>query len=403
MSILRLLRHRSFQVILLLALFILTARQLPLAVHQALYTLSLFIKDLLIWIMPLTVGCFIAKTVASFKRRAPALVLTLLIFEACSNLTSVWYAYFSGSFASGFLPSLNTATFNNDFHALWRLPLKKPDWWSPEKGSLFGIGAGCLTAFYGEKFKYLTSALDSGKRISEWLLTRVFSRLIPVFILGFAAQIYQTGLLSHLIAHYSLVVLWLLGVLVFYLIFLFAIGASGKIQTMKENIKNLLPAGGLALTSGCSLSTMPWTIQGTEKNLNNPALAKAIIPATTNIQQIGDCIANAFLCCLIYKNFNGHLPSFTTWLTFSFVFTIARFATAAVLGGAIFIMLPIYETYLHFTPEMISIILAFNVILDSLVTSSNVVANGALCRIFERVWEWQGRHSLKTQTISSPN
>ena len=75
-----------------------------------------------------------------------------------------------------------------------------------------------------------------------------------------------------------------------------------------------------------------------------------------------------------------------TWLNFSFVFVLARFATAAVLGGAIFIMLPIYETYLSFTPEMIGIILAFNTILDPLITSSNVMANGALCRIFERVW-----------------
>ena len=49
-------------------------------------------------------------------------------------------------------------------------------------------------------------------------------------------------------------------------------------------------------------------------------------------------------------------------------------------------MLPIYEAYLGFTPEMIAIILAFNVILDPLVTSSNVLANGALCRIFERAW-----------------
>ena len=49
-------------------------------------------------------------------------------------------------------------------------------------------------------------------------------------------------------------------------------------------------------------------------------------------------------------------------------------------------MLPIYESYLGFTPEMIAIILAVNVILDPLVTCTNVVANGALCRVFERVW-----------------
>ena len=49
-------------------------------------------------------------------------------------------------------------------------------------------------------------------------------------------------------------------------------------------------------------------------------------------------------------------------------------------------MLPIYETYLGFNPEMIAIILAFNVVLDPIITGSNVVANGSLCRVFEKVW-----------------
>lgn len=73
-------------------------------------------------------------------------------------------------------------------------------------------------------------------------------------------------------------------------------------------------------------------------------------------------------------------------MSFSLIFVLARFATAAILGGAIFIMLPIYEAYLGFNAEMIAIILAFNVVLDPLVTSCNVIANGALCRIFEKVW-----------------
>ena len=118
----------------------------------------------------------------------------------------------------------------------------------------------------------------------------------------------------------------------------------------------------------------------------DPEFAKAVIPATTNIQQIGDCITNSFLCFLLYSQFFGHPPDLLTWSSFSIVFVLARFATAAVLGGAIFVMLPVYESYLSFSPEMIAIILAFNVILDPLVTSSNVMANGALCRVFEKLW-----------------
>jgi Na+/H+-dicarboxylate symporter len=47
-------------------------------------------------------------------------------------------------------------------------------------------------------------------------------------------------------------------------------------------------------------------------------------------------------------------------------------------------MIPIYEHYLHFTPEMIAILLAFNVLLDPIVTCTNVIGNGALCTLFEK-------------------
>lgn len=359
---------------------------LPITTHQFFYTLSLLIKDLLIWIMPFTVCFFIAYSISSFERKAPLFIVTLLLFEGFSNFSSVWYAYLCAHSAADFLPSFEATTLSSDFIALWRLPLSKPSWWSAEKGALIGLVLGCINAF--SKNALLANTIAKGKGIVEWILTRVFARLIPLFILGFAVQMYQTNLLNHVFRHYSLLVLWLALFLILYLFFLFTLSAGLSLRKITAHIKNLLPAGGISLTSGCSLSTMPWTIQGTAKNLQNPELANAIIPATTNIQQIGDCIAQAFLCFLIYRHFYGVSPDLITWLNFSFVFVLARFATAAVLGGAIFIMLPLYETYLDFNPEMIAIILALNVFLDPIITSSNVMANGALCRVYERVWGW---------------
>jgi Na+/H+-dicarboxylate symporter len=189
-----------------------------------------------------------------------------------------------------------------------------------------------------------------------------------------------------MVAHYAILVVYLLAFLAFYLTLIYFIGAEFNLRRMLTHMKNLFPAWGIALTSGCSLSTMPWTIKGASLNLKDPEFAKAIIPATTNIQQIGDCIMNTFLCFLIYNHFYGHAPDMHTLFTFSIAFVIARFATAAVIGGAIFVMLPIYQTYLDFSSEMIGIILAMNVILDPIVTSSNVFANGGLAKIFEMVW-----------------
>lgn len=378
------LKQRSIQVLLVLMSYLILAPFLPMAVHQGLYGASLFLKDLLLWLLPITVSLFIAHAISSFEKQAPLFVLSLFIFEALSNSISVWYAFGCGHLASGQLTSIIPFHFENNFDPLWRLPLVKPAWWSADKGTFIGIALGLLAAF---RIASLRPFIMKGKEAAEKILTKFFSRLIPLFILGFVARMYKTELLNQIFSQYGDFLLWLILSLVTYIAFLFLLGSGFSVKEFLKNVKNLLPAAGVSFSSGCSLSTMPWTIEGTAKNLNNPDLAKAVIPATTNIQQIGDCIANTFLCFLIFFHFNGQAPSLSLWIPFSIVFVLARFATAAVLGGAIFIMLPIYESYLHFTPEMIAIILAFNVILDPLITCSNVVANGALCRIFERTWE----------------
>lgn len=378
------LKNRGVQVLLLVTLYLVLASSLPPVAHQGLYTISVFIKDLLVWLLPVTVGLFIAQTICSFHHRAPLFILAIVLFEGVSNLSSVWFAIGGGHIAADFLPAIKLPAIQSEFNALWRLPFVKPQWWSADKGTICGVLLGCL-AMIGNQTA-LRQMIARGKRFAEWLLTRIFSRLIPFFVLGFVARMYKTEILRHIVAHYGALLVWMIFFLAAYLLLLFLVGSNWSWRGAMQSMKNLSPAGAIAFTSGCSLSTMPWTIDGAAKTLQNPEFAKAVIPATTNIQQIGDCIINTFLCFLIYSHFYGHAPELSTLVTFSVMFVLARFATAAVIGGAIFIMLPIYETYLSFNPEMIAIILGFNVILDPIVTSSNVMANGALCRIFEKFW-----------------
>jgi Na+/H+-dicarboxylate symporter len=377
-------KHRGIQTLLVLALYFFAAPFLSFTIHQGLYTASLFIKDLLMWLLPLSVCFFIAHAVESFKKQAALFVISLIVFEAISNSASVWYAYLGGHLALEHLPPLKLATSNFEFNALWRFPFFRPTWWSADKGALLGLVLGFIATFTNSP--RLQVLIHQGKENAQWILTHIFSRVIPLYVLGFVARMYQMNLFQEVVLPYSTLLLWLIVLLALYTLILFAIGSGWRLKSIVQSIKNLLPAGGLAFTSGCSASTMPWTIEGTAKNLSNPSFAKAVIPATTNIQQVGDCIANTFLCFLIYQHFFGHPPELAVWALFSALFVLARFATAAVMGGAIFIMLPIYESYLSFNAEMIAIILAFNVILDPLITSCNVIANGALCRVYERVW-----------------
>ncbi|MBM3192042.1 MAG: dicarboxylate/amino acid:cation symporter [Chlamydiae bacterium] len=394
-----LLSHRGIQTAVLIALYFSFEKWLPVPFHQMLYTISLFIKDLLMGVLPLTLFFFIAHTLTSFQKKAPLFILTLVLFETFSNLLCVEYGLGCTHILLHYLPPLPTILPEQDFQELWRLPFNKPSWWSADKGALVALMVGSFVAL--TKNAFLQQKLAQGKNLAQTLITQGFSRCSPLFVIGFVAKIHHTDLIRQTLRQSSCLILSLTFFLIFYLLFLFLVGASFHLPKTLRHLRHLLPAGSLAFLSGCSLSTMPWTIRGTSKNLKNPHLAHAIIPATTNIQQVGDCIAQSFLCSLLYTYFYGHPPEAATWLLFSTLFVLARFATAAMLGGAIFIMLPIYESTLRFTPEMISIILAFNTLLDPLITSSNVLANGALCGVFEKIWGFL-EHQLSKNKPQEP-
>ena len=334
--------------------------------------------------MPFIVCFYIAFTVQSFKKQAPLFLVSLLLFEGFSNFICLWYAYGLGTVSYTHIPFFKETITLDALDPLFSFPFTKPLWYSVDKASFLGVVMGLMTLI--PSFKKIQQAIKTTKKIADFILMRIFSKLIPLFVVGFVANLYVSGSLKQLALSLSSLLPWLIGGLFVYIFLLYFIAAGGLKKAIVF-IKNILPAGFLALTSGCSLSTMPWTIQGARKNLNDPDLANALIPATTNIQQIGDCIINAFLSYMIYVQFMGHPPSIDLWIPFCFVFTLARFTTAAVMGGAIFIMLPIYEKYLSFSPSMIALILAFNVLLDPIVTSHNVMANGALCSVFEKIWQ----------------
>lgn len=378
-------KNRIVQTILVLFGFWLIAAHLSPEILRALYSISVLIKDVLIFALPIMVCFFIAASLAKFEKQAPLFILLLLVFEACSNFISVWYAYAVGGKICSFVASIhNVDDTLTGLKPYFSVAAFRPAWWTVSKGTVAGLVLGLIAAHIN--WPTIRNFVNTGKNSIEFILTKIFSRLIPLFVLGFVANVYAMNLIEKLFIEFIGIIGWVLVAVLAYIFILYFVAARFNITQTIRSIINLLPAGFVALTSSCSLSTMPFTIKGASKNLTDPDFAQMVIPATTNIQQIGDCIINVLLCLVIIKSFGRPLPDLYTWLQFSAVFTLARFATAAVLGGAIFIILPIYSAYLGFTGEMIAIILAFNVLLDPIVTTSNVMANAALCNILENVW-----------------
>lgn len=370
----------------LLAIFFIIAamwgREIPLTVAQGFYTFSILLKDSLMLFLPIAIMIYIATALKDFQKNAALVILLIVAFEAISNTSAVFYAYFAVKMGSFDFPLLTPGT-TKDLETFFSISFLKPSFWSPDKGVIAGAILGILLSF--RKVPHISLYLEKGLFAVNFGLKNIFSRFVPFFAFGFLLNLARSGLLNDIVSHYAYVFGVLSFALMFYLSFLFLLGSGFNVKIAWRSFLNALPSGVIAFTSMSSAATMPYTIQAAEKNLKSPSLARMIIPATTNIQQVGDCLINAFMCLIILLSFGKPIPGIYEWSLFTFAFVIARYATTAVAGGAIFVMLPIYEMYLGFNPQEISLILALNVILDPFVTSANVMGNGALAILLEKL------------------
>ena len=84
------------------------------------------------------------------------------------------------------------------------------------------------------------------------------------------------------------------------------------------------------------------------------------------------------------KTFGLAEPSLMQYLIFSGYFVLAKFSVAAIPGGGILVMLPILEKYLGFQADMMSFITALYILFDPVITSANVLGNGAFAKLMDK-------------------
>ncbi len=379
------LKSMPVQLVLSILIVVACGSYFPHPVARAAYTFSLLIKDLLLFVLPLAVASFIASTLIGFRQNALLLVLVLLVFEGISNATSVMYAYGVGISCQEWIPVFK-ANLMQDFQLVpfFQIGDYRSGLWSSVNGVVIGTLLGVLGATV--RMAQLDAVVFRARDYMGLVFSRVFVRLIPFYVFGFLVFMQHSGLLEEIVNSYLSIIAFVTCVILAYLVLILAVASRFNGQECVRIIRHIWPTGVISFTTMSSAATMPFTIEAAEKNLKTPGFAAMLIPATTNIQQVGDCIANAFLCLVILKNFGKPMPDILSWSIFLMWFTLARYTTAAVLGGAIFIMVPIYEHYLGFTHEMTALIIALNVVLDPIITSTNVLCNGGLAIVFERLW-----------------
>jgi Na+/H+-dicarboxylate symporter len=358
------------------------------------YSLSLALKDMLMIVLPFLIFFYVAAALTSFKKAAPLMVLSLLVLVILSNALTVLTAYGIGTLTLHGLCGKTIIKLSNNSVPLpilfkWPLPQIIKNEWALIAGIVIGIGCSLLSI---NKRASVIAFIQKGKDKATLILKKGFIPILPLYVLGFGMKLIHNGSLETLLENYSKVFLLSSVLIVSYIVVMYLIGTGFSIQKTLTTIKTMFPAWLTGFSTMSSAVAMPMTLAATEKNIEDSAYAQFVVPTTANIHMVGDGLSIALTALALLVMSGCGLPSFDVYLIFVMYYCLAKFSSAGVPGGGVIVILPVVERYLGLNADLTSLLATIYILQDSLMTSSNVMANGAFAMITHKIFKkigWQ--------------
>jgi Na+/H+-dicarboxylate symporter len=149
-------------------------------------------------------------------------------------------------------------------------------------------------------------------------------------------------------------------------------------------LANMMPAYFTALGTQSSAATIPVTLVQTEKNGVSPKIAGFVIPLCATIHLSGS-IMKITACAMALMILEGLPYDFGLFAGFIFMLGVAMVAAPGVPGGAIMAAIGVLQSMLGFSEEMIGLMIALYITMDSFGTACNVTGDGAIALVVDKI------------------
>ena len=367
---------------------------IPLDIKQALYSVSLSIKELIILLLPFIIFGLLFKAAVMLSKGATKIIGLILVLVCASNFLSTFLSHYVGIWIYNFDLSMLKPQESGGLESLWTLGL--PKLIANDKAMFAGIILGIIAS----KLTPVPTAKISAH--IEHTITKILQGIvcmIPIFVAGFVIKLQHDEVIGVIIRDYTAIFGCIALAQFSYIAFIYYFLSHGRVREFISSIKNMLPAAISGFSTMSSAASMPLTLMGAENNARNKDLARSVVPATVNIHLVGDCFAIPIFAYAVLKSFGMAEPSLLTYLIFTVYFVLAKFSVAAIPGGGIIVMLPILKEYLGFNDEMMALITALYILFDPVITCANVFGNGAFAKMIDRL---VGKRTTVPQTAGLP-
>jgi Na+/H+-dicarboxylate symporter len=347
-------------------------------------TFSGIFGNFLNFVIPLIIVGFVAPGIGDLGRGAGKILGLTVVIAYASTVLAGSAAFFADSAIFPQIIEAAAHTAENPEEALLA------PFFVVEMPPLMGVMTALLLAFVlgigmsAIGSRSLSAGMHEIQSIIEKLLSGVIIPLLPLLICGTFANMTYAGQVQALLKTFAKVYLAVIALhcAIIFVQYLFACGVARK--NPFRSIAVMFPAYMTAIGTQSSAATIPVTLRQTKKNGVRDDVADFVIPLCATIHLSGSTIT--LTSCSIAVMMMRNMP--VLWLQmFPFILMLGVVMVAApgVPGGAVMAALGILGSMLHFSPDMLSLMIALYLAQDSFGTACNVTGDGAIAILVDKL------------------
>ena len=373
------------KVLLAIALGIVFGLFVPEWFTRIALTFNNIFGNFLNFVIPLLILGLVAPGIADLGSKAGRLLVITAALAYAFTLFSGFGTFFT---SLGVLPRLLGGTEMSAPGETAATPLQP--FFTVEMPPLMGVMTALILAFVlGLGMAYIHSdklkgMMDDFKLIIERVISKVIIPLLPFYIFGIFLSMTQSGQVSGILGIFLKLIVIIFVMTVVLLLIQFSIAGLVARQNPLKMLRTMMTAYMTALGTQSSAATIPVTLAQTVKIGVRPEVTGFVVPLCATIHLSGSMM-KIVACSLAVMMLSGLDVSMGTYSGFILLLGITMIAAPGVPGGAIMAAIGLLESMLGFDENMIGLMIATYIAMDSFGTATNVTGDGAIAVIVNAI------------------
>ena len=336
------------------------------------------------FMIPLIIIGFVTPAIADVGSRAGKLLVATAALAYFATFFAGMLSYFTGTLTfpsliggEESLAQIESATPIVEPYFTVEIPSPLPVMTALVLSFLLGLGIAFL------KGDTLRKGFDELRDIVQKAINVAIIPLLPIYIFGIFLNMTVEGQVMTILKTFAkiIVVIFLLHILILVIQYCVAACFNGK--NPFAMLKNMLPAYFTALGTQSSAATIPVTLKQTINMGVDKDVAGFVIPLCATIHMSGSAL-KITACALALLIMHGQPYEIGMFIHFVAMLGITMVAAPGIPGGAIMAALGPLGTILGFDEQMLALMIALYIAMDSFGTACNVTGDGALAVILNR-------------------